>query len=522
MNDPLVAAAVRGTEREHAPPSTIPEIDALLAGLAVEGDERRILFAAGMLCIYGRAGCVPRDSATLPVAAPAEVLPPCSHQITAIVRELLNSRRLDLLREVLARMARAQLRLPHDLLPRVLNALDESVRPALVPVLGERGRWLARFNAEWRWVVDLVRERADALPPDAESIWQEGTLSERYQIVALHRRIAPAEALERLRGGFTREGARARARFLSALRIGLSGADEPFLEAALDDRSEAVRREAAALLIDLPESAYVARMRRRAEDMLRMRAGQGRRIGQRRLEVVRPDTVDEGWKRDGFEKKQSHVSRDAGQWQISQVIGAVPVRHWLDRFDLSMDALFASVEDPWRTELLVAWMTAAVRFGEQDLMPALWDACVDLVKDARTVAPLLLSLLRELAREMRPDDLDVRIANQLKSLDQKQGPWYAAVLETAPIPWSAQIGEMYLRLLAMGFEREQQGNADVAEWAQRLRVGGLGLPESLLDEGLALLSSPIAKARSSPARTVRFELQHDWRMRQRIREALPE
>ena len=61
--------------------------------------------------------------------------------------------------------------------------------------------------------------------------------------------------------------------FLSVLADGLSLADEPLLEAALDDRAAEVRSWAAYLLARLPGSALGQRMAERALGCLRLDRG---------------------------------------------------------------------------------------------------------------------------------------------------------------------------------------------------------------------------------------------------------
>jgi len=76
--------------------------------------------------------------------------------------------------------------------------------------------------------------------------------------------------------------------FLSVLaNQGLSLADEPLLEAALDERDAGVRGWAAHLLARLPGSALGQRMARRAAGCLRIERG----VRGARLIVTRPPTA---------------------------------------------------------------------------------------------------------------------------------------------------------------------------------------------------------------------------------------
>jgi hypothetical protein len=57
--------------------------------------------------------------------------------------------------EWLSLMDEAELRLPEESLPRMLElgARRSALRSLIAPVLGGRGEWLAALNPRWRWVL---------------------------------------------------------------------------------------------------------------------------------------------------------------------------------------------------------------------------------------------------------------------------------------------------------------------------------------------------------------------------------
>ena len=126
-------------------------------------------------------------------------------------------------------------------------------------ILGVRGRWLAAKNPKWRKYAG-VNEAAE---PD-------GALGDRRIARATGARSGalretdPGRARELVASTFAADPADQRAKFVGELARGLSMEDEPFLEAALDDRSKEVRRQAAELLRCLPESRLCLRMIERA------------------------------------------------------------------------------------------------------------------------------------------------------------------------------------------------------------------------------------------------------------------
>ncbi len=77
----------------------------------------------------------------------------------------------------------------------------------------------------------------------------------------------------------------------SHIGTGLSMADEPFLERALDDRDAQVRRRAAELLAGLPDSRLAARLTAAAGSILTLKDGA--------LNPVFPAAVNDALWRDG-------------------------------------------------------------------------------------------------------------------------------------------------------------------------------------------------------------------------------
>ncbi|MEV0677100.1 DUF5691 domain-containing protein [Actinosynnema sp. NPDC050436] len=144
--------------------------------------------------------------------------------------------------------------------PRELPALlglgtgHPGLRQAVGKVLGARGRWLATVRPAWVWAVDGSTEEVDL----EAALDLPGTA----RTAALRRARAadPAGTREFLAGRFTAQRrATDRQALVAALETGLSAADEPLLELALDDRAIGVHDEALRLLRGLPGSALADR-----------------------------------------------------------------------------------------------------------------------------------------------------------------------------------------------------------------------------------------------------------------------
>ena len=255
--DALTQAALMGTSRQPAPDVHLP--GALPAPPADAGPERRLLRAAAVMRVYRDAGERPARVTALPDPAPGEPRPVCPPAACAHLTVILGTYP-DLLDEWLAALAAAGMLIPAAHIRALLDlaAGDPQLALALEPVLSERARWLAAQHAPWAW----------AAGSDPHQRWQTGTRAEREHVLSVCRAGDPQLARELIASTWAEDPARDRETFLRALRPRLDASDEAFLEGALDDRSVAVRRQAAALLSALPASAFAERMRRRAGELV--------------------------------------------------------------------------------------------------------------------------------------------------------------------------------------------------------------------------------------------------------------
>jgi hypothetical protein len=159
--DSLLTAALLGTERRA--PQIPPDAPAPLTQLATNDNERLLLSASGMMSVYRRAGFTPpTDSRSLGTPAPEETLKPCSVRCVSRLLQLLvhpEQNKL-LIGEWMLIMAGKHKRIPHYFLPDVMDGMrrDTTTMTLLLPLLGERGRWLAAQNEEWAKYLKLTGE----------------------------------------------------------------------------------------------------------------------------------------------------------------------------------------------------------------------------------------------------------------------------------------------------------------------------------------------------------------------------
>ncbi|MBX0331090.1 hypothetical protein K2Z83_25905 [Oscillochloris sp. ZM17-4] len=367
----LVATALLGTERRApALPVAGGALGDLLGRLAPGDDPAgALLGAAAAVALYRRAGWLPPASAAQPFPpAPPDDLPPCSARAGAHLAQMLAGTYAAALPEWLAALASAGRAAPASLLPALLDhgRNHEDLRPVIVAALGARGRWLAGLNPDWEYASGA----GAAAQEDATPLWETGSPAARLMLLAGLRAREPERARDLLAASWASEKVDDRERFLAALAQGLCMADEPFLEQALNDRSERVRKAAADLLATLPESALAQRMAARVAPLLRWQPG--RLLQRASIDVALPEEYDKAMQRDGIVRKPARSGMGEKAWWLSQMIEQIPPDAWCKLWGASPDEILkAKLPKEWRDLLLSSLSEAARRHGDQEWLEAL-------------------------------------------------------------------------------------------------------------------------------------------------------
>jgi hypothetical protein len=489
MTAALTRIAIVGTARAGMPPPAADSpLGDLTAALPADDVERSLLLRAGAEAAYRLAGRrPPADATPKPAPAPPDAAREISGAAAHVVASLLgDAGKRALLIEAATRIAAVGQRLPHRLLPSALEEADASVRAALTPVVGERGRWLARLNDDWQWAARAPLP-AGQLPPDAEAIWDEGSFAERVAVVKQLRAADPTQARDWLAEVWSKEKAEQRAELLQIFDFALHPADEPFLEQALDDRSAAVRAEAAAYLSRLPSSALAQRMLARADAMLtfapaasggflrKLKAAVG--TGSGTIAVQIPSTIDASWERDGIPAKPPSGVGQKAFWLL-RTLAAVPLAHWCQRFEATPPEIVAATKDSeWRETLLDGWTQSLGRFGGEDWIAPLWQAWIDLAPPL----PQLQPRLEILFRASRLDEKERRLLEMLTSQRAGAGFMVAAFAGELPRPWRR---DFVASLLKIGRTEAASGVQQRVAWGTLLRTVALAVPPALIDAAL--------------------------------------
>lgn len=259
-------------------------------------------------------------------------------------------------------------RLPFDMLVEVLERFTNHNLPAelLTPCLGRRGHWLASRNPRWRKFTGSV-EYAEPKP-----LWETGTPPERIAVLGALRRTNPERARELVASTFKTEPADNRAAFVAEFAAGLSMADEPFLESALDDRSKEVRGAAAELLKSLPESRLALRMIERTAALLSWKPGL-LGLGSGRLEVQLPSSCDPSMIRDGVRPKPDSRSKLGERaWWLYEISSSTSPSRIAGRLGAPASKIVeASRGNEWREALMEGWITTTTRQRDPEWAEAL-------------------------------------------------------------------------------------------------------------------------------------------------------
>lgn len=431
MMNRLVTTAIVGTGQQAMTDiSTGTAVDELTKQLTREQPERALLLAAGAWALYQQAGYAPQSPLISYQPAPVEEKKACSSKVAQTLANFLQGKHDVLLPEALERLQQAQQRLPHELLPQALiyGAKNKQVQTVLLPVLGERGHWLAQFSDTWNWAT-TIQTNADFTNkslPEIEVLWQEGTLQQRAEILRYMRTTHPDIALNWLMSTWKKENVEARTCFIALLAINLSERDEEFLERSLNDRGDSVRTQASNLLERIPVSAFNQRMRARADTLLHYVDG--------KMQITPPVTFDPAWKRDG-------IVQEGESGLLFQVISRVPPSHWETRFALAPTALIETISsaeqapEGWIEAVVKGWTMAAYHYNATAWFePALHWCSKYAERGDKEHIPLLQHLPQDRVEQYVLPHLFV-------------GTSWIEELVALPRPWSSAFSSTFLETL---------------------------------------------------------------------------
>jgi hypothetical protein len=438
----LVTSAVIGTERRSVEALAAPaKLGAVLAQRDLGNQEKALLDAVAAVALYRRAGHIAQSD---PPAEPAGPCPPdsvpeCGEHATYHLSQMIGGQYRELLPEWLGALAHADCRVPAFYLPALLELgrNQTNMRPHLLPVIGQRGSWLARQNPEWRYAW------GGAYTEDARShtaVWETSERTARVTLLHQLRRTQPSEARELVESTWNEEKADDRAAFLGALEENVSLDDQPFLEAALDDRSKEVRRVAADLLSRLPGSQLVQRMIARVKPLITLKK---RLLRAPIIEVQLPDTCDKAMVRDGIEPKPPGKLGEKAWW-LQQMLAIVPPALWSKQWNMPItEVLEVVAQSEWREVFATGWLSATERHKD-----VAWAEAFLLAGQKLPVEAPVETLISVLPQERRE-------AFVMRAMAEN-APLAPALLRQCTHTWSIPFARAVVRWVRLQIEREKR------------------------------------------------------------------
>ena len=441
--DDLVSSALLGTDRKPPVLEGLPE--QVRARLDESADPPIVLLdAAAYSTAYRRAGRQPLRGPTPLPAASTDDRPVPGEPAVRRLAAMLAGEHSAVLAEWLRVADDRGRRIPPEFLPALadLTRGRTELQPAVRSAAGSRGGWLAALNPDWRHLAEQAATGRD--------VWELGRPAQRRRWLEQTRRTDPAAAREALETTWRGEPAEIRAELLAVLADGLSGADEEFLERALDDRAAEVRRVAARLLAAVPGSAYGTRMTERLRGCL-TRSGT-------KLRVTLPDRHDDGMRRDAIAIRPPQGVGERAWW-FAQILAAAPLP------EAPADYLGAEI-DGFDPELFYdSVATAVVR--ERD---AGWARA--LLRTAPEAGHRTAELIALLPRQAWA----ATVAELHEVLD------VADVVGGLPQPWPPNLAVLLLDVLAAAPAQRS--------WARLASVTGRAVPPEVLAAGHPLIIEP--------------------------------
>lgn len=415
---------------------------------------QRSLWLAGALDAWARAGARPGRPSPVP-ACPPEAAPAAPAGVRALMDLLGDTPSHPVLAELYRRLAVLGLRLPYAVLARALDATHH--RALLRPLLGERGRWLARLQPGWGWAV------AAEDPDDIEALAQPAL---RREALAALRAVDPARAREVLTRLLATEKADRRAELLADLTPVAD--DLPLLRAAAADRSQAVAKIADDHRLALGEDPYA--------EVVTARLAVAVTARDRRLVVLLlPPAADPTWVTSGLPVLPATPGKPTtGMDRLRWLLRRASLASLASRLGLSPEAFVAGFPAD-AIEALESVAEAAIRLGDvvwiEALLAAPWPR-----------ADVRAGLLRALPLERQHALL----------LERSGASDVIAELIRTPGPWSRAVTELAVRLAAEMPEKQR--------W--NVHLIGDALATACADADLEIVTPLLDRLPPAPLRTL--------------------
>lgn len=481
----LVKTALLGTDRatETLTPNS-DTIGKLLTQLPEQTATQRLLAMAATHTLHRDIGRLPhKEAVPLLPAAPRDDLPRTHVRLRRYFKGTINGRYTSALPELLLNVANNNQRVPAEVVPNLLRygRGQTHLHPLIRQTIGQRGQWLAAQNPSWSYAIGGATNIGDP-----NTIWQTGSSAERRHLLQHLRATNPQQALSLVQSTWDEEAPRDRNEFIRTFSVGLSMADEPFFEALLDDRSYPVRRQAVGFLSGLTESRLCQRMTTRMGSLVVLKRGRNGRF----LDIPAPPELNPTVVRDGIIGKAANRGLNAESWRTAQIIGAVPLTVWTEKFGMTPQELVkAAVSGHKASTLVHGWSLATRR--QKD---AAWSEALLFGAKIGVGTNQMLDLVTNLTIPQQ-ETLALQLLNDqpsLKTLNQEHP--VTVTLKKMKHIWGKELAQAIMHRLADDISDDKKGS--LLDWRFREAVKRFAyhFPTSLFDEAQTILA-PAANGR---------------------------
>ena len=431
----LVKIALIGTNRA----TLSPEVRKALAVLKIKPEQDTaslVLEGASVWSLMQKVGNAPSQwPYPLPTPAVEEETSSCSPRSARHLHLILDGTYEEALEEFLQIMHLKQKRLPPESLPELFDRclIDSPLWDKISPAIGARGGWLLAQNPEW-------------LPlncqPNPEN-WETAKRVERKQILEALRANQPTQAIELIISTWKEDDLNSRVQFIKTLKINLSEEDEDFLEEKLDDSRKEIRKIAAELLGQLPDSALNQRMFQRLQPYLQLKK---KKSGRRKLEVQLPEQSDNSMIRDGIDPSAQWYKGGVKASRLGQMIASIPPRRWNEHFQTSTsETLQLIVRSDWSELILQAVAEASATHQDEEWMEYILDFWLEHYHQQRWNYFNLKKLLESISVSTF-NKICTQNVQKTNSLLDEESP-LTTILRTVKLPWDDTLSVLVIRAM---------------------------------------------------------------------------
>jgi len=429
--DQLVKIALLGTERSTLSPKLKETLET--KGIDTQQESTKVLLdAIAYYSTIGKAGWQPQQwKGKSLTESTTTTTPSCSIKSATHFQTILKIYP-KLVPEFVEQLVKNGKALPHEALPHLFNLClkDEQLWTQLQPAIGERGRWLLPLHRDWK-----------PLQVALENIkWTTGTQVERLALLKQLRQKEPNQALELLQSTWEKDSITEKAKLLPCLKIGLSLADEPFLESCLQASRKEIRQAAAELLARLSTSALSKRVQAHLAELI---------IWDKKKDTVLltlPDLSHPALRKDGLVGKKPKNTTTEKIKVLANMIKITPPSFWeqhLSDSPLAIIRLFAQSESSF--SLLNALAKATALHPSEEWINAFLEVWLAHYFEIGWKALNLTDLLKVIPNDLYNDFL-LKKLKLAKSLPEEDSP-LIQLLAIEGQTWNKPLSLLFLQQL---------------------------------------------------------------------------